>query len=54
LRFDRASGRSPSSVSLPANIGSLQVKKVTGAGSRINGQVVEVDPIAKKRDALLK
>ncbi len=54
LRFDRASGLSPSSVSLPANIGSLQVKKVTGAGSRINGQVVEVDPIAKKWDALLK
>jgi hypothetical protein len=54
LRFDRASGLSPSSVSLPANIGSLQVEKVTGAGSRINGQVVEVDPIAKKWDALLK
>lgn len=54
LRFDRASGLSPSSVSLPANIGSLRVKKVIGAGSRINGRVVEVDPIAKNWDALLK
>jgi hypothetical protein len=54
LRFDRASGLSPSSASLPANIGSLQVKKVIGAGSKINGRVVEVDPFAKKWDAFLK
>jgi hypothetical protein len=54
LRFDRASGLSPSSVLLPANIGSLQVKKVIGAGSKINGRVVEVDPFAKKWDAFLK
>jgi hypothetical protein len=54
LRFDRASGLSPSSVSLPANIGSLQVKKVIGAGSKISGRVVEVDSFAKKWDAFLK
>jgi hypothetical protein len=54
LRFDRANGTSPSAVSLPANIGSLQVKKVIGAGSKINGRVVEVDPFAKKWDAFLK
>jgi hypothetical protein len=54
LRFDRASGFSPSSVSLPANIGSLQVKKVIGAGSKISGRVVEVDPFAKTWDAFLK
>ncbi|HSZ63589.1 MAG TPA: hypothetical protein VK828_17455 [Terriglobales bacterium] len=54
LRFDRSSGLSPSSVSLPASIGPLQVRKVIGASSKINGQVVEVDPIANKWDALLK
>jgi hypothetical protein len=54
LRFDRANGISPSAVSLPASIGSLQVKKVIGAGSKINGRVVEVDPFAKKWDAFLK
>ena len=54
LRFDRASGLSPSSVSLPANIGSLQVKEVIGAGSKINGRVVEVDPFAKTWDAFLR
>jgi hypothetical protein len=54
LRFDRARGFSPSSVSLPANIGSLQVKEVIGAGSKLNGPVVEVDPFAKKWDALIE
>jgi hypothetical protein len=54
LRFDRASGLSPSSISLPANIGPLQVKEVIGAGSKINGGIVEVDPFAKKWDAILK
>jgi len=54
LRFDRASGLSPSSVSLPANIGSLQVKKVIGAGSKMNGRVVEVDPFAKTWEAFLR
>ena len=53
LRFDRDSGPTPTSVSLPANIGALQVKKVSGAGSKINGQVVEVDPFGKKWDAFL-
>src|SRR3984885_1515906 len=53
LRFDRASGLSPSSVSLPANIGPLQVK-VVGAGSKITGGIVEVDPLAKKWEAFLK
>jgi hypothetical protein len=54
LRFDRASGLSPSSVLLPANIGSLQVREVIGAGSKINGRVVEVDPFAKTWDAFLR
>ena len=54
LRFDRDSGPSPTSVSLPVNIGALQVKKVSGAGSKINGQVVEVDPLGKKWDAFLE
>lgn len=53
LRFDRASGNSPSTVSLPAMIGSLHVKEVIGAGSRIRHQIVEVDPDAKKWEALL-
>ena len=48
LRFDRASGISPSTVSLPANIGPLQVKEVIGAGSKKKGASVEVDPGAKK------
>ncbi|MGB6386063.1 MAG: hypothetical protein WBD25_07660 [Terriglobales bacterium] len=54
LRFDRASGLSPASVSLPAKIGAHEVKKVIGAGSKINGRVVEVDPLVKKWDAFLK
>jgi len=54
LRFDRSIGLSPSSVSLPANIGPLQVKKVIGGGSKQNGGFVEVDPFAKKWDAFLK
>jgi hypothetical protein len=54
LRFDRASGLSPSSVSLPANIGPLQVKEVIGAGSKIKDGIVEVDPFAKKWDAFFK
>jgi len=39
---------------LPANIGSLQVKEVIGAGSKLNGPVVEVDPFAKKWDAFIE
>jgi hypothetical protein len=39
---------------LPANIGSLQVKKVSGAGSRRNGADVEIDPLARKWDAFLE
>ena len=53
LRFDRASGLSPSSVSLPAKIGPLQVK-VVRAGSKITGGIVEVDPLANKWEAFLK
>ncbi len=54
LRFDRASGISPSSVSLPAKVGPMQVQKVVGAASKIKGAIVEVDPGAKKWDAFLK
>jgi hypothetical protein len=53
LRFDRASGTSPSTTSLPAMIGPLQVKEVIGAGSKIKGGMVEIDPSAKKWDAFL-
>jgi len=53
LSFDRGSGLSPSSVSLPANIGALHVKEVIGAGSKINGGIVEIDPLGKKWSALL-
>jgi hypothetical protein len=52
LRLDRAGGPSPSSVSLPASVGPLQVK-VVGAGSKIIGGIVEVDPLAKKWEAFL-
>ncbi|HKS72392.1 MAG TPA: hypothetical protein VJQ82_04295 [Terriglobales bacterium] len=51
LRFDRASGTSPSTVSLPAMIGPLHMKEVVGAGSRMKHQIVEVDPDAKKWEA---
>ena len=54
LRFERASGLAPSSVSLPANIGSLQVKKIIGTSSKINGMVVEIDPSANTWDAFLR
>lgn len=54
LRFDRDGGISPTTVSLPATIGPLQVTEVVGAGSRKKGAVVEVDPSAKKWDAFLK
>jgi hypothetical protein len=53
LRFDRDSGPTPTSVSLPVNIGALQLK-VSGAGSKINGGIVEVDPAGKKWDAFLE
>lgn len=54
LQFDRAGGLTPSSVSLPTNIGPLQVKEVIGAGSKINGGIVEVDPLARRWIASLK
>jgi hypothetical protein len=53
LRFERDGGTSPSAVSLPAMIGLLHVKEVTGAGSKIKGGTVVVDPEAKKWDASL-
>ncbi len=54
LQFDRASGLTPSSVSLPTRIGPRQVKEVIGAGSKINGGIVEVDPLAKRWIAWLE
>ncbi|MGA8538472.1 MAG: hypothetical protein WB566_03185 [Terriglobales bacterium] len=54
LRFARSSGLPPFSVSLPRNIGRLQVKEVVGAGSKINDGIVEVDPLAKEWDAFLE
>jgi len=54
LRFARETGPAPSSVSMPRMIGSLQVKEVTAAGSKIARGVVEVDPTAKEWEALLR
>lgn len=53
VRFDRTGGVLPAAVSLPAKIGQLHLKKVIGAGSKLNGATVEVDPAATKWDALL-
>ena len=54
LRFERARGLAPALVSLPASIGPRRVQEVIGAGSKISGGIVEVDPFAKKWDALFK
>ncbi len=54
LRFDRGEGPSPSSISLPGNIGQLRVQEVIGGGSKITGEIVEVDPLATKWEAYLK
>jgi len=48
VRFERREGLAPSSISLPRAIGALQAKKVVGAGSKITGNAVEVDPLATK------
>jgi hypothetical protein len=54
LRFDRTEGPSPSSISLPTSVGQLRVREVIGAGSKIAGNVVEVDPVARKWEVLLQ
>jgi hypothetical protein len=54
LRFDRSEGPSPSSISLPGGIGQLRVQEVIGGGSKITGEIVEIDPVARKWEALLK
>ena len=54
LQFERHEGPVPSSISLPRAIGRLQAKKVTGAGSKITGDVVEVDPSVRKWEAFLE
>jgi len=54
LRFDRSEGPSPSSVSMPSDVGQLRVQEVIGAGSKITGEIVEVDPVVRKWEALLK
>ena len=53
-RFDRSEGPSPSSISLPGVIGQLRVQEVIGARSRITAEIVEIDPIARKWEVLLK
>jgi hypothetical protein len=53
LRFDRGEGPSPSSISLPRNIGQLRVQEVIGGASKI-GEVIEVDPLVRKWETLLK
>jgi hypothetical protein len=54
LRFDRSEGPSPSSVSLPAVVGQLRAQEVIGAGSKVTGEIVEVDPVARKWETLLR
>lgn len=54
LQFARREGRAPSSISLPRAIGGLQVKKMIGAGSRVAGEVIEVDPLATKWDVFFE
>ncbi|HXX00248.1 MAG TPA: hypothetical protein VEJ00_03465, partial [Candidatus Acidoferrales bacterium] len=54
LRFARANGPSPVSVSLPQAIGALRVREVVAAGSKIAGEVVEVDPVVREWEAFLK
>jgi hypothetical protein len=54
LRFARARGPSPASVSLPQAIGALRVQEVVAAGSKIAGEVVEVDPVVREWEAFLK
>jgi hypothetical protein len=54
LRFDRTAGPSPSSISLPGVVGELRVRSVIGASSNKTGEIVEVDPAARKWEALLK
>jgi hypothetical protein len=54
LRFDRTEGPSPSSISLPTSVGQLRVREVIGAGSKIAGNVVEVDPVARKWEVRLQ
>jgi hypothetical protein len=54
LGFARDAGPSPSSVSLPRRIGTVELKQLTGAGSKITDEIVEIDPAAKKWEALLK
>lgn len=53
LRFERGEGPDPSSVSLPRSVGGLQIGKAAAAGSKIAGDVVEIDPTVKKWEAVL-
>ncbi len=54
LRFERREGPSPSSISLPRGVGQLRVQEVIGGGSKVIGEIVEVDPLARKWEAFLK
>jgi hypothetical protein len=54
LQFDRSQGPSPSSLSLPRAIGGLRVHEVITAGSKIAGEIVEVDPEARKWEVFLR
>jgi hypothetical protein len=39
---------------MPSDVGQLRVQEVIGAGSKITGEIVEVDPVVRKWEALLK
>jgi hypothetical protein len=54
LRFNRNEGPAPASISLPRSVGQFQLQEVMGGGSKITGAIVEVDPAARKWEALLK
>jgi hypothetical protein len=54
LRFERGEGPFPTSISLPRAIGTWRVQQVTGAGSKSMGGILEIDPAARKWEALLK
>jgi len=53
LVFHRGDGPQPSSISLPQEIGRLAASGVKGAGSKVVGRFVEIDPSATEWELLL-
>ncbi|MGB7762573.1 MAG: hypothetical protein WBL61_22250 [Bryobacteraceae bacterium] len=44
LRFERGNGPAPAGVKLPAKLGGLTLKRVTGAASQAGPEGVDVEP----------